>query len=88
MDYTERSNVINGVGIYEKDRLTNLAVSEINFAKTDDCPRCEIESLVVDFTHRGTPYTLCALYRHPNGNTDHFTGDLEKLVAKFDNKRY
>ena len=60
----------------------------MNFAKTCDCPRCEIESLLVDFTHRGTPYTLCALYRHPNGNTDHFTGDLERLVAKFDKKRH
>ena len=81
-------NTHGGVGIYWRDRLTNLAVSEMNFAKTCDCPRCEIESLVVDFTHRGTPYTLCALYRHPNGNTDHFTGDFERLVAKFDKKRH
>ena len=80
-------NTHGGVGIYWRDRLTNLAVSEMNFGKTCDCPRCEIESLVVDFIHRGTPYTLCALYRHPNGNTDHFTGDLERLVAKFDKKK-
>ena len=82
------NNTHGGVGIYWKDRLTNLAASEMNFAKTCDCPRCEIESLVVDFTHRGTPYTVCALYRHPNGNTDHFTLDLERLVDKFDKKRH
>ena len=81
-------NTHGGVGVDWKDRLTNLAISEMNFAKTCDCPRCEIESLVVDFTHCGTPYTLFALYRHPNGNTDHFTGDLERLVAKFDKKRH
>ena len=54
------NNTHSGVGKYWKDRLTNLAVSEINFAKTSDCPRCEIKSLVVDFTHCGTPYTLCS----------------------------
>ena len=77
-----------GVGIYWKDRLTNIAFSEINLDKTCDCPRWEIQSLVVVFTHRGTPYTLCALYQHPNGNADHLTRDLERLVAKFDKKRH
>ena len=31
---------------------------------------------------------ICPLYRHPNGNTDHFTGDLEGRVAKFEKKRH
>ena len=80
-------NTHGGVGLYWKASLSSFMVNDLKFTKTCDCPRCEIESLVVDFTHQDTDYTLCSLYRHPNGNGNHFTNDLERLVAAFDKKK-
>ena len=71
-------NVYGGVGIYVSDSLNDVFLTNSQFKKTWTYPRCEIESLVIDFTHCGSQYTICGLYRHPNGVVLHFINDLER----------
>ena len=79
-------NVNWGVAIYISDSLNDVFLTNSQFKKTCTCPRCEIESLVIDFTHCGSKYTICGLYRHPNGDVLHFINDLEHMIKSLDVK--
>ena len=59
-------NVYWGVGIYVSDYLNDVFLTNSQSKKACTCPRCEIESLVIDFTHCRSKYTICGLYWHPN----------------------
>ena len=41
-----------------------------------------MESLFARFDYGGETYTICGIYRHPNGNTRHFVEDLEGALDK------
>ena len=79
-------NAYGGVGIYVSDSLNDIFLINSQFKKTCTCPRCEIESLVIDFTHCGSKYTICGQYRHPNGDGLHFINDLEHMIKSLDVK--
>ena len=71
-------NYYGGVGIFWRNDIQNFTQADMNFNHTCDCTRCKVEALMVNFTHWGIQYSLCGIYRHPNGNVNHFTADLEK----------
>ena len=81
-------NYYGGVGIYWRNDIQNFTQIDLKFNYTCDCTRCKVETLVVNFTHCGIQYSLCGIYRHPNGNVNHFTADLERMIQKFDRKRF
>ena len=81
-------NYYAGVGIFWRNDIQNFTQADINFNHTCDCTRCKVEALMVNFTHWGIQYSLCGIYRHPNGNVNHFTADLEKMIQQFDRKRF
>ena len=67
------SNRYGGVGVYIRNTITNVIIREdLVSTSTCECPRCEIESLIIDFSHNNITYSLCAIYRHPNGNQSHY----------------
>ena len=78
-------NTPGGVGLCWKDNLSKFMFNDREFTKTCDCTKCEIESLVVDITHRGADHTF-PLSTLKYSNESHFTNDLERLVADFDKK--
>ena len=81
-------NYNGGVGIYGRNDIQNSTQIDLNFNYTCDCIRCKVETLVVNFTHCGIQCSLCGIYRHPNGNVNHFTVDLVRMIQKFDRKRF
>ena len=74
----QNQNYYGGVGIFWRNDIQNFTQIDINFNHTCDCTRCEVEALVVNFIHWGIQYSLCGIYRHPNGNVNHVTADLDK----------
>ena len=85
---TPCNNPKGGVGIYVSHRMNDIVINnECSYNKTCNCVRCEIESLFVDFTYGGKRYTVGGIYRHPNGNVDHFCCDLEELCNNFEHDR-
>ena len=81
-------NYFGGVGIYCRNDIQNFTKIDQNFNYTCDCTRCKVETLVVNFTHCGIQYSLCGIYRHPNGNVNHFAADLERMIQIFDRKGF
>ena len=75
-------NLYGGVGIYFSKDIQNLEILDISVEKSCHCAKCEIESLFARFDYCGEVYTLCGIYRHPNGNTRHFIEDLESALDK------
>ena len=85
---TPVNNPKGGVGIYISNRMNDIVVNgQYEYKKTCNCPRCEIESLFVEFTFNGKQYTVGGIYRHPNGNVKHFCHDLEHLCNQMDGSR-
>ena len=78
MHVKPNQNYYGGVGIFWRCDIQNCTQTDINFNHTCDCTRCKVEALMVNFTHWGIQYSLCGIYRHLNGNVNHFTAYLEK----------
>ena len=54
----------------------------MNVKKTCVCPKCEIETLFIQFNFVNEDYVVGGIYRHPNGNTPYFINDLETAIGK------
>ena len=79
-------NKCGGVGIYMRDTIDNITpIEDVSMSLACGCTRCEVESLFLHFVFRGVKYTVCGIYRHPNGNINHFTEKLERILAKLSN---
>ena len=77
-----------GVGIYLSHDISNIHKQENHGLKCQHgCNKCMVESLIINFSFSGQDYTLCAIYRHPNGNVSHFTNSMTKLFDSLDSKR-
>ena len=74
-------------GIYISNNINNVPVlDDIVAEKTCLCPKCEIESLLLNFSYVNENYVIGGIYRHPNGKLNHFVNDLENTLVKIDNK--
>ena len=79
-------NKCGGVGIYIKDTIDNITpIEDVSMSLACGCTRCEVESLFLHIVFRGVKYTVCDINRHPNGNVNHFTEKLERILAKLSN---
>ena len=85
---TPLNNMYGGVGIYVSSNINNvLVLDNIAVEKTCLCPKCEIESLFLNFSYMNESYVIGGIYRHPNGIVNHCVNDLENTLVKFDNKK-
>lgn len=62
--------------IFEDDCLKNKC----------DCTNCIIENKWLKLKTTKNSYTIGSIYRHPGGNSTHFTKSLDTLLKKTDNK--
>ena len=76
------NNLYGGVGIYFSKDIQNLEILDISVEKSYHCVNCEIKSSFTRFDYCGDAYTLCGIYRYPNGNTRHFVEDLDGALDK------
>ena len=77
-----------GVGVYLNNNISDILVYDDVLLKSEcTCNQCVYESLIIDFKFANVNYTLCAVYRHPNGKTTHFIKDMNTLINQLDSKR-
>ena len=66
-------NMFGGVGIFINQTISEIHIlCDVNVKKTCVCPKCEIETLFIQFELLNEDYVVGGIYRHPNGNTAHF----------------
>ena len=74
-------NMYGGVEIYLSENITNIQIlNDIKICNICHCPKCNFESLFLNFEFRAYPFTVGGINRHPNGNTNHFVFDLESTI--------
>ena len=70
-----------GVGIYLSENIITIQIlNDIKICKACHCPKCNFESLFLNFQLRAYPFTVGGIYRHPTGNTNYFVFELESTI--------
>ena len=84
---TPPKNPKGGVAIFIKSTINhgNVTIRNDVLEMECGCSKCEVESLFFDI-QIDEPYTIGCIYRHPNGNTQHFTDSLRKYIDKIKHK--
>ena len=75
-------NPRGGVAIFIKSSLSKYAIrNDLELKQNCTCSNCQVESLFIEITLDET-YILGCIYRHPNGNIDHFTNAVFETHGK------
>ena len=78
-----KNNRYGGVAILVKRGYGDIIQREdLKINTTCDCDRCQMEGIWVEIKTGNENFILSAIYRHPNGNVEHFTNDLEESFSK------
>ena len=59
---------------------------ELQPHKTCNCDKCNFKTLWVELQTKRLNYVIGAIYRHPDGDTGHFTEDLKSTLDKLSDK--
>ena len=78
-----KNNRYGGVAILVKRGYGDIIQREdLKITRTCDCDRCQMEDIWVEIKTGNENFILSAIYRHPNGNVEHFTNDLKESFSK------
>jgi hypothetical protein len=76
-------NMFGGVGIYvNNNHILDVEVLDLCINMSCGCSKCAVESTFIKFTRNKCKYVLGGIYRHPNGNVQHFSHYLEETLVK------
>ena len=76
-------NTYGGVAILgDENEYTFTSKDEIKLEKQCKCSNCQYENKWVETTINNDSYIIGCIYRHPNGNIDHFMQALSKSLEK------
>ena len=80
---TTQNNSYGGVAILADKYKYNMIVKEDNYMiKTCKCAKCNFENKWVEICSDDSKFILGCIYRHPNGNINHFREALCKTLEK------
>ena len=85
---TPPKNPKGGVAIFIKSTIDpdNVRIRyDLVLTMDCDCTKCQVESIFLDL-YLDEPYTVGCIYRHPNGNTEHFSEALQNSMSKIKHK--
>ena len=78
-----KDNAYGGVAIFtSKNDIVTTERDVLAIEKTCACPKCVVEDVWLQCTKNNETIIVGGVYRHPNGNTKHFTSDLERSLSK------
>ena len=81
------TNLYGGVAILaEKNKYTLVAKDEYQMIKTCNCSNCQCENKWVEITSNNKTYIIGCIYRHPNGDINHFRQSLSRTLEIIPNK--
>ena len=70
-----------GATILVRKTLGQVTIrSDMQIKKQCECEKCAIENIWIQIQTEHDTYIIGCIYRHPNGNTSHFTTELEKTL--------
>ena len=76
-------NSYGGVAILaDKNEFTIIPKDEFMLEKQCNCSSCQIENKWVETNINNNCFVIGCIYRHPNGNIDHFIQALSKSLEK------
>ena len=77
------SNRYGGTAILIRKGTGSVKIrDDMKLAKTCNCGKCEYENKWIEIDVDGTNFLIRSIYRHPNGNVEHFVNDLENVLPK------
>ena len=76
------NNSYGGVAIVAKKDFEMTIKTELKLAKQCDCTKCEFESVWVEIKCQNNSFLISCIYRHPNGNIEHFINQLSQTLQK------
>ena len=77
------NNTYGGVAILALENRYEVTInSDLKMIKTCNCSKCQVEDIWLNISCAGKNFTVGAIYRHPNGNIEHFTDQLSLSVNK------
>ena len=70
------------------DTITQLEDPNFNVVKTCDCHNCLVENVSVKLTNNNREIFASSIYRHPNGNVEHFANSLENMLSSVNERSW
>ena len=85
---TPPTNPRGGVAVLVKSIIGSKYLEirpELDLMMECNCDKCQVESLFIDI-NMDERYTIGCIYRHPNGNCQHFSNALKHSINKIKHK--
>ena len=77
------SNRYGGTAILIRKGTGSVKIrDDMKLAKTCDCGKCGYENKWIEIDVDGTNFLIGSIYRHPNGNVEHFVNDLQNVLPR------
>ena len=79
---TPNHNRYGGVAILIKKGIGEITIKDdLRLQKSCECQKCETENKWIELKTPEATYIVGGIYRHPNGNVQHFIKDLEDCIG-------
>ena len=78
-------NKYGGVAILvKKGKGKIIPRPDLKICQTCNCEKCKYENIWIELKSEDESFIIGGIYRHPNGNINHFSSDLEHSLTKID----
>ena len=90
--YQPPSSSKGGAGMLIKaskfDDISEIKDPNLSISKKCECPNCFVENVRVKLIHGDNEFIASCIYRHPNGNIDHFVDSIEPIFSNINDKSW
>ena len=78
-----KGNKYGGTAIFIKNSIGPVTLRpDLSIDSSCTCDKCNVEDSWVELQVNNEVYIIAGIYRHPNGNVNHFVSSLEKALTK------
>ena len=90
--YQPPSSSKGGAGMLIKtskfDDISEIKDPNLSISKKCECPNCLVENVRVKLINGDNEFIASCIYRHPNGNVDHFVDSIEPIFSNINDKSW
>ena len=80
---TPKHNRYGGTAVLIKQGYGSATTrEELKMTKSCTCENCAYENTWIEIKTTNNEFIIGALYRHPNGNVEHFVHDMDKVLSQ------
>ena len=70
------------------DSICEIKDPKFSIAKKCECTNCLAENVWVKLISKNNEFIVSSIYRHPNGNIDHFVDSIEPIFSNINDKSW